>query len=165
MTIRSLIRSPIRSLVSSSFGEGGAGGGGGGGAPPGVNITNQTIWDSVNTSHSIASYLLTPPGAGASDGRVQAEGRGIVTTNLESWIIPTAGDGLTYQARATRVSGVAALTIGTLSTWQALTATRQYSIARSGLGTDQMVFTMEIRRASDSVVVATATVTLNATNT
>lgn len=76
------------------------------------------------------------------------------------WLL--AGVNTAYEVRFTQVSGQAPTT-GTLNTWQALSTDRElgYTITTNGYSSKIGVFTIEIRRVSDSVVVASATVDMD----
>lgn len=66
-----------------------------------------------------------------------------------------------FESRATLLTGT--LTSGTTGTWQVLSTSREWTVAFTGAnGNKECSFTLEIRRVSDSVVVATATITLRA---
>ena len=80
-------------------------------------------------------------------------------STLETWLI--VGSNSDYQSRVTVTSGT--LTSGTTNTWQALSTSREWELAGAvggGTYTDTCIFTIEIRRVSDSVVVDSATITL-----
>lgn len=88
------------------------------------------------------------------------------TTTLGNWVTPTGSAGAAYEARATVTSG--ALTSGTTGSWLALSTTREwecYATYTGGVVVETATITVEIRRASDSVVLATATgIVLTATS-
>lgn len=78
------------------------------------------------------------------------------------WARPIdAGNGALYEARVTVTSGT--LTAGTTGSWLALSSQRDWYVERSTLGSKACTFTLEIRRVSDSVVVASASYTITAT--
>lgn len=91
---------------------------------------------------------------------------GAETSNISPSFLIDEGDWLVsgaasdYEVRATLDSG--ALTSGTTGSWLALSTTRTWYCAQGGIGTKTADLTIEIRRASDSVVIATATVSLRA---
>lgn len=94
------------------------------------------------------------------DGDVIAAGG---TPGAGAWIDPrssTVGDG--YEIRATLNSGSSPAS-GTIGSWQALSSTRAWSWSRSGVGSTLANVTFEIRRASDSVVVVSQAVSVDAT--
>ena len=78
------------------------------------------------------------------------------------WARPLdAGNGALYEARVTVTSGT--LTNGTTGSWLALSSQRDWDVERSTVGSKACTFTLEIRRVSDSVVVASASYTITAT--
>ena len=86
------------------------------------------------------------------------------TVDVGDWVSPKAN--LTnYQVLATLVSGT--LTAGTVGSWLSLgSSTRQWFKQQSSIGTLTAVIDIQIRRASDSVIVSpTARITLQATRT
>lgn len=80
--------------------------------------------------------------------------------NQYTWL---TGSGVNsdYEARWTTTSGT--LTSGTTGTWLGLGTLREWYVTRSSGGTSTVVGTLEIRAASSLAVLATATITLNAT--
>lgn len=76
-----------------------------------------------------------------------------------AWCNPVGGSyGAKYQFRYTPISG--SLSSGNINTWEAPPV--GYERTRAISGTSTASGTVEIRRVSDSVVVATTTLTLNA---
>lgn len=73
----------------------------------------------------------------------------------------TASIGSSYEARVTLTSGT--LTTGTTGSWLALSSQRDWDVQRNTIGSKACTFTLEIRRVSDSVVVASASYTITAT--
>lgn len=77
------------------------------------------------------------------------------------WVDPGAvGIGSDYEIRCTTISGT--LAVGNTGVWEALSSAREYSVQRATNGTTTYSGTIEIRRASDSVVVASVTMSLSA---
>lgn len=79
-------------------------------------------------------------------------------TDRGRWCDPVEYASL-YQIRVTRTGGSeTAFTSGTLATWLALSSDREWRLTEStdGFAQRDIEFTIEIRRASDSVVVATS---------
>lgn len=103
-----------------------------------------------------AGYQLTSGGKEQSGTGTAAS---ISYTNLGDWVTPTTDAGL-YEVRATVNSG--AVSSGTTGSWLALTSSRAWTVTRSVIGLSQVSLTIEVRRASDSVVVASTTVLLSA---
>ncbi len=85
------------------------------------------------------------------------------TTDVGDWITPKAAAGDAYEARVTVNSG--SLTSGTEDTWLALGTTRRWERSRTTIGSDNVNFTVEIRRASTGQVLDSATIDLTATVT
>jgi hypothetical protein len=109
----------------------------------------------IQPTTAVASYSL------ASDGDIDATNNSNVVVDRGDWIIPKTNMAL-YEARMTTVSG--SLTSGTIGSWLALNVTRTWENTRSGIGagTTTYVGTLEIRRASDGLVMGTATITIEA---
>lgn len=76
--------------------------------------------------------------------------------SLGTWLL--SGANTDYEVRVTKNSG-SALTTGTVGTWQVLSTDREflYTITTNGFVQKIGNFTVEVRRVSDSVVVASAT--------
>lgn len=72
----------------------------------------------------------------------------------------TAGVPEDAECRATVTSG--SLSSGTTGTWLALSADRTWQVNRFTDGSKNCVFTLEIRRASDGTVLATASISITA---
>jgi hypothetical protein len=100
-----------------------------------------------------ATYRLT------SAGQIEATTSGGGTASTP-WISPQVNMA-NYEARATLLSGSA--TTGTFGAWMSLSTTRSWSKqATSGSGLLTVTFTLEIRRASDAVVLDSQTITIQA---
>jgi hypothetical protein len=87
-------------------------------------------------------------------------------SGTKKWIDPQGGM-WQYEVFATQssTSGSGSAS-GSFGSWLPLTGTRTWSVNRpssAGAGTDQLVVALQIRRAFDSVVVATASITINST--
>lgn len=108
------------------------------------------------TAHDYAYY---PANANAT---FQAQNTGQVIASNNSpftWLLSgSAGD---YEIKAELFSGDSP-TSGTLSTWQVLSTTRSWTLSETGGSYLHGVLDMEVRRTSDSVVISTFRVTLNA---
>ena len=122
-----------------------------------ISISNETI-SNTNTdpTDSFAGYELQ------SDGdifRNTGIGGGAINTDIGDWITPKINMAA-YQCRATLNSGTTP--VGTLNTWLALTSNRSWSLTRSTVGSVTCNLTVEIRRASDGVVLDSCTVILTA---
>ena len=120
-----------------------------------VSINDANINDTTASPTTCSvSYQLTSAGVANS-----------VTTNggtvaLENWITPTSFAGANYEVQATVNSG--SLSSGTTGSWLALNTTRTWTVSRSTTGVSTCNLTIEIRRASDSVVLDTVTIALQA---
>lgn len=120
-----------------------------------VQITDRTVSAlGLGIDGATATYSLN------SDGTVRNQ----TGTVLEDWITPTSAAGADYEARATLTSG--SISSGSTGVWEALSSTRSWTNERppgSLDGTTSGVLLIEIRRASDGVVLADANVTVEAT--
>lgn len=111
------------------------------------------------------------PGTAICGIRLAADGTATNVRNAQGnqaisgeWARPIdAGNGALYEARVTVTSGT--LTNGTTGSWLALSSQRDWDVQRSTVGSKACTFTLEIRRVSDSVVVASASYTITATIT
>jgi hypothetical protein len=120
-----------------------------------VAISDITSFVDVATpSNATSFYSLN------TDGTVTYADSNGTGTLLENWVTPTSLAGAAYEARATKVSGNN-LTSGTLGTWLPISSNLQWTLTRSSIGSLQTVLTIEIRRASDLIVLDSATVTLH----
>lgn len=112
-----------------------------------------------------ATYSVT--GFGLAFYEVRSTGVLSTSSGNSNWITPQVGMSK-YEIRATTNSQVGAGTFsGTVNAWLALTSNRSWSANRpssAGAGTDTWQLSIQIRRASDAVVVDTATITLNSSN-
>jgi hypothetical protein len=94
-----------------------------------------------------------------SGGIIETVENGSVT-NIGDWIDPKVNMAL-YEVRVTPTSGT--LSSGNVNVWEALTSTRSWGVVQAAVGSKVFTGTVEVRRASDSVVVATTTMSLTAT--
>lgn len=124
-----------------------------------ISITDLTASaNTVSPTNAAASYALV------NDGDIDATQGTNTPLDVGDWISPKGSASDFYEARATVTSG--SLTSGTAGSWLPLGTTRTWTkTATPGTGVQTCVFTLEIRRASDSVVVDTATITLQAEST
>lgn len=94
----------------------------------------------------------------ARNGGLSVIDSGSGTTNLTNWWLPTTtdiGDG--YEVKCTLTYG--AFSDATSGTWYTISANRDFSVGEDRYA----LFTCQIRRISDSVVVASATFSLDTT--
>jgi hypothetical protein len=112
------------------------------------------------------SRLVASPGTATSSIRLNDDGSityATGTTNpAGAWFTPTTGGvGASYWARVTVNAG--ALSSGTAGSWVAISSAPLWSRIRSGIGSDQVDFTLQI--ASDAAgtnIVATKSISLYA---
>lgn len=120
-----------------------------------VQLSNQNI-SSVGAGTRTAGYRLNL--SGDVEQLVQA-----TYTDIGDWITPKSAAGANYEARATLVSG--SIASGTLNTWLALSASRQWFCQQASIGTQSATLTIEIRNASTLSVLASASIFLEAERT
>jgi hypothetical protein len=101
-----------------------------------------------------AGYRLTSGGLEESGTGTAAS---ILYGTIGNWVTPTGNAGL-YEVRATLNSG--AVSSGTTGSWLALTSTRTWTVTRGTVGVSSANLTIEVRRASDGVVLGSAPVVL-----
>lgn len=120
----------------------------------------------ILTDHNIAAGETAPDDAEArfrlnTDGRAQgfASNVGVYEDYAGEWLASgSAGD---FECRMTTVSGT--VTSGTIGSWEALSSSREWTRNHTASsGNSDYVGTLEIRRVADGVIVATATITLQA---
>lgn len=137
-----------------------------------IYVNDAGVWRTVFVSDAIAigdtlaqSDATTPSTATAtfrleSDGDIGATTANNTVNDVGDWITPKTNMA-NYECRADVTSG--ALTSGTTGAWQSLATTRTWTLSKlSGTGVDTAIFTLQIRRASDAVVLSTATITMQA---
>jgi hypothetical protein len=139
-----------------------------------IYVNDAGTWRSVfqNATISIANVSVLAVSAILSpSAQYWLQSNGIIAYNnsgtnnvvdQDPWITPQTNMA-NFEVRATLNSG--ALTSGTVGAWQSLSTTRQWVTTRniaSGSGSSTANLTIEIRRASDAVVVDTATISLQA---
>lgn len=125
----------------------------------------QTVYLAVAatlSNRSVTSFTTPGPGTAISqfilnsDGRAQYVQDGVTSDVSGEWRV--AGASSDFEARATVNSG--SLTAGTTGSWVGLSSTQTWSLTRSTAGLSNCNFTLEIRRASDGVVLTSASITL-----
>ncbi len=79
-------------------------------------------------------------------------------TNIGTWLV--SGTNSQFEVRATETSGT--VSTGTVGSWLVLSTSREWTVARTTIGTKSVTLTIEIRKASTGVIVATATAQLDA---
>ena len=122
-----------------------------------VSVSLDASYNTINVEFSgTATAGIRLTNAGAVDTR-----EGATYFNQGDWVTPTSAAGNAYEARVSSVSG-GSLTSGTVNTWLALGTTREWFVSRSIIGAITITFTLEIRDAATSTVLATSSVTLEA---
>ncbi len=120
-----------------------------------IGVTSATAI-TVAPTNAAAQYQLTAAG----DIRSTINGGGNTVFDTGDWISPQVNMA-SYEARVTVTSG--SLSSGTTGAWQSLATTRTWTkTAVPGVGLQTCVFTLEIRRASDAQVMASASITMQA---
>jgi hypothetical protein len=90
---------------------------------------------------------------------VNTNGAGNVS--LTNWWLPTTSTiGDSYEVKCTLSSG--SFSTGTSGTWQTISTDRDFTVSVGTNGYKIATFNADIRRISDSVVVASATYTIEA---
>lgn len=125
------------------------------------------------TSKEVNAFTLSPTPAWAyfsllSDGTHTTSATGLSPTTYDGeWMgIPGAFSGGDFEVRVTQTGTVGAGTLtGTLGSWLALSSNRTWELTTTDNSFCSRTFTVEIRRITDSFVVATATITLSAEST
>ena len=118
-----------------------------------VSITNQGPFSSSTGSTATAQYQLD------NVGQVRITQTDNSVSAVENWLTP-ATNVANYECRVTVNSGL--LTTGTTGAWLGLGTARTWTLSRSSNGTSSCNFTVEIRRASDAVVLDSATISMSA---
>jgi len=116
-----------------------------------------TQFDSYNFRQAVSVQSIVTMTAN-TDGTLTVVGNGNTNdgdiTPNPGWYTPTTGSiGNTYEIRVTATSGT--FTSGTVGSWLALSSVRTWTVSSNTLKT--VTFTIEIRVASTSEVVATTT--------
>jgi hypothetical protein len=120
-----------------------------------ITISDATAFSELTTpSTSIAQYQLTS--AGAINATVGTNS----LVDSGDWIAPKTNMA-NYECRFDLTSG--SLTSGTTGAWMSLATTRTWTRQAPTSGILTAVGTLQIRRASDAVVLDTATITIYAT--
>lgn len=114
-----------------------------------VSLSNTDAYKAaIDPDTATATYSLNASGALTATGGTSG-----------FWITPQSGMDL-FEARATLNTG--ALSSGSVNTWLPLSTTRSWQTSQSGEGVQTANLSIQIRRASDVTVVASATVTVTA---
>lgn len=99
-----------------------------------------------------------------SNGSIEGNSGGpldVAILDGEWWTTsPESGIGASYDVRATELAGN--VSTGTVGSWLSLATTRTWTRTSGGLGEQEVTLLMEVRRASDEVVLGSAEYTLNA---
>lgn len=114
----------------------------------------------IAPTDSIIDYLLTSAGLARI---IRAFG---TDETLHVWLNPQGIDASLYEVHCAQNSGDTLRGASdVLSTWLALSSSRQWGLSVTGTNTKTANLTVQIRRASDSVVLDTATIDITATVT
>lgn len=124
----------------------------------GVNIIDGTVSEQQPVGPVLASYGLRNDGYYLTNGQV--------VDSDHQWIKNVLAAPGSYEARATLVSGaLASLYSSPLDTWLALTTTREWAVRTGGFPGDYQSATLTIEIRANSVILDSATITLEATET
>lgn len=113
---------------------------------------------------SVSDLQVAPDTSEAILGFTQSglvEGTGSSESINETWITPPGAAGAAYQIRATQTLG--SVSSGTVNTWLSMDTLRRWTVDQSGIGSTSCILLIEIRRASDSTLLDSASYTLTAT--
>lgn len=122
-----------------------------------------TLTDSNAQAITFGAQTATAVYRLANDGNTFMTNGTNNVDDVGDWITPQNNMG-NYECRVDLTSG--SLTSGTTGAWQSLSTTRSWTLVRpaaSGDGTTTATGTVQIRRAADALVMATATITWIAT--
>jgi hypothetical protein len=130
-----------------------------------LSATNKTVTSSV-ASGGTASAAFRLASAGKLRFQTSVGGAWVEQSPLEEWLEPESGvTAAQFEVLATSAGGVLPSS-GAMNQWLNLgSATRDWVLSRSVAGTSQALFTIQIRRVGTTAVLASTTVTLNATVT
>lgn len=116
----------------------------------GATIASRSILGTSSAGYELNADGIAYEGVNGSYSAISGE-----------WLL--AGSASDFEVRATLNSGTTPS--GTLGSWVALSTTRTWELSAPSGQVRSCELTVEIRRASDSTVVATATITIDADNT
>jgi len=122
-----------------------------------VSISNATI-SSIDADPAAASSQYRIASTGSIDS-IRSPGG---TTSLGNWVVPTSSAS-NYEAKATVTSGT--LTSGTTGSFISCAASPTWTRVATTRGTFTAVITVDIRLIGTTTVLATASITLTATQT
>lgn len=114
-----------------------------------------------NVTDSVIDPLDATAGIQLENDGDTVEIRQAGNTLIGYWVVPRSAAGAAYEARVT--VNVGTLSTGTSGSWLALDTTRSWTVAQTVIGTKTANITLEIRKASTGVVLATATIDITAT--
>lgn len=122
-----------------------------------------------NLAVSFSDQFIAVGNTGASHtGKYRINSSGVVEqaedssyTTLETWLI--GGTAADFEVRATVTSG--SLTSGSTGVWESLSTSREWTRLAINNTAQTVVFTIEVRRVTDSVIVDTVSITINVDNT
>lgn len=116
-----------------------------------ISLNDQIITGTFPFGSATVGYVLS------SDGYVYQYFEG-GTSQIEPWITPQTNVS-SYECFVSLSSGDSPA--GTLNAWQSLSSNREWTLTRAALAVAGCVLDVQVRRASDAVVLDTATITLS----
>lgn len=127
----------------------------------------QKVYEALNAQVSDQFILVGVTGS-STTGRYRLNANGLAEqaqnttyTTLETWLL--AGANSDFEVRATVTSG--SLSSGSTGVWEPLSTSREWTRSAGANVSVTVVFTVEIRRASDQVIVDSASISLTVDNT
>lgn len=97
-----------------------------------------------------------------NDGDILASSALGTYIDVGDWVTPKSAAGAAYECRVTITSGTLTTGSSASGSWLSLGTTRTWFVEQSTVGVKTCIFTLEIRRASDGVVLDSATIELTA---
>jgi hypothetical protein len=117
-----------------------------------ISISNTTVEAFVVLSGTAtASYRL------GSDGNISEVVNGAAAVDIGDWVTPKSF-AANYEVYATYTGDTPST--GTFGSWQALTSTRIWTVARPTVGESIAYVTLQIRKIGTTTILDTATITL-----
>ena len=120
-----------------------------------IEIKDQTKTDASSApADARIDYILR------TNGNVDLDRLAGSDETLETWKEPRSLDSANYEVRATLAFGSPRSGSSATGTWLALSTERWWGVEETGIGSETIIFTLEIRRGTK--VLSTATITLTA---
>lgn len=118
-----------------------------------VNFVNESVYANNNAGAATAGYQVNADG-------FDYQGINGTYTSLTQWVTPSSQGG-NYEIYATVSSG--SITTGTTGSWVATSGSPIWTVVKAGpAGINSATLSMQVRRAGDTTVLDTWTVTLTA---